>query len=255
MESLEPINSSASLVAELQEAVLSLSQSKLDHRFNDEALLLQAVTHSSFFNEKNSQKAQIEADNERLEFLGDAVIGLVVAQSLMQQFPNASEGKLSRWRSSLVSRKTLAEIALSLGMNDWILLGRGERRAGGAVKVSILAGVFEAVVGALYLDGGLDKAFQFLKDSYAPWLTALTELKESEARKLFDMKTHLQEKTQELYRTVPTYKLVDTWGPEHEKIFKVEIQIIGRSVAHGEGRSKKEAEQKAAQTALEILGF
>lgn len=255
MESLELFSPNLGLASELQEAILSLSQSKLSHEFKDEGLLLQALTHSSFFNEKNGQKTKLHSDNERLEFLGDAVIGLVIAQSLMERFPKASEGKLSRWRSSLVSRKTLAEIALSLGMNDWILLGRGERRTGGAVKVSILAGVFEAVVGALYLDTGLDKVNDFLREAYAPWLTALTELKDSEARKLFDMKTHLQEKTQELYRVVPTYRLVDAWGPEHEKTFKVEIQIIGKSVAHGEGRSKKEAEQKAAQSALEILGF
>jgi ribonuclease-3 len=140
-------------------------------------------------------------------------------------------------------------------MNEWVLLGRGERQTGGAVKVSILAGVFEAVVGALYLDAGLIKVNEFLREVYHPWLTALTELKENEARKLFDMKTHLQEKTQELYRAVPSYQLVGSWGPEHEKTFKVEIQIGGKSVASGEGKSKKEAEQKAAQTALEVLGF
>ncbi len=255
MESLELFSPNEGLASELQEAILSLSQSKLSHQFRDEGLLLQSLTHSSFFNERNGQENKVQSDNERLEFLGDAVIGLVIAQSLMEQFSKASEGKLSRWRSSLVSRKTLAEIALSLGMNDWILLGRGERQTGGAVKISILAGVFEAVVGALYLDAGLEKVNKFLRQAYTPWLTALTELKDSEARKLFDMKTHLQEKTQELYRAVPSYQLIDTWGPEHEKNFKVEIQIVGKSVAYGEGKSKKEAEQKAAQTALEVLGF
>lgn len=255
MESLESCSLNEGLASELREAVLSLSQSQLSHQFKDVELLLQALTHSSFFNERNARKSEVRADNERLEFLGDAVIGLVIAQSLMERFPKASEGKLSRWRSSLVSRKTLAEIALTLGMNDWILLGRGERQTGGAVKVSILAGVFEAVIGALYLDAGLVRATDFLRQAYDPWLVALTELKESEARKLFDMKTHLQEKTQELYRSVPTYQLVQSWGPEHEKTFKVEIQIVGKSVAFGEGKSKKEAEQKAAQTALEVLGF
>lgn len=255
MDSLEISKAQNELLADLRVAVLNLSQSKLGHQFNQSELLLQALTHSSFFNERNLRKNEVRADNERLEFLGDAVIGLAVAQSLMKRFPKASEGKLSRWRSSLVSRKTLAEIALNLGMNDWILLGRGERQTGGAVKVSILAGLFEAVVGALYLDAGLDKATLFLHEAYEPWLIALTELKESEARKLFDMKTHLQEKTQEMYRTVPSYQLVETWGPEHEKTFKVEIQITGRSVAFGEGKSKKEAEQKAAQAALELLGF
>lgn len=255
MDSLEVSLAQNELLTNLKVAILELSQSKLGHSFKQVEILVQALTHSSFFNEKNSSKTEVKADNERLEFLGDAVIGLVIAQSLMERFPRASEGKLSRWRSSLVSRKTLAEIALSLGMNDWVLLGRGERQSGGAVKVSILAGVFEAVVGALYLDAGLKTANMFLREVYEPWLTALTELKESEARKLFDMKTHLQERTQEMYRTVPSYQLVDSWGPEHEKIFKVEIRISGRSVALGEGRSKKEAEQKAAHAALEVLGF
>ena len=255
MDSLELFKAQDELMAELKSAVLQLSQSRLGHQFVKPELLLQALTHSSFFNERNTKKNEVRADNERLEFLGDAVIGLIVAQSLMNRFPKASEGKLSRWRSSLVSRKTLAEIALSLGMNDWVLLGRGEKHTGGAEKVSILAGLFEAVIGALYLEAGLEKTSQFLKEAYEPWFTALTDLKESEARKLFDMKTHLQEKTQELYRTVPTYQLVESWGPEHQKTFKVEIQIIGKSVAFGEGRSKKEAEQKAAHLALEILGF
>jgi ribonuclease III len=255
MESLESSRPVHGLASELKEAILQLSQSQLSHQFQKPELLLQALTHSSFFNERQTKKEEFRADNERLEFLGDAVIGLVIAQSLMEQFPKASEGKLSRWRSSLVSRKTLAEIALSLGMNDWLLLGRGERQTGGAVKVSILAGVFEAVVGAFYLDAGLEKIGHFLKQAYQPWLIALTELKDSEARKLFDMKTHLQEKTQEIYRSVPAYQLVESWGPEHEKTFKVEIQIVGKHVAFGEGRSKKEAEQKAAQLALEILGF
>ena len=255
MDSLEISASQNELLADLKSTVLNLSQSRLEYQFKQPDILIQALTHSSFFNEKNLKNNQVKEDNERLEFLGDAVIGLVIAQSLMKRFPEATEGKLSRWRSSLVSRKTLAEIALALEMNEWVLLGRGERQTGGAVKVSILAGVFEAVVGALYLDAGLEKTSGFLHRVYEPWLTALTELKESDARKLFDMKTHLQEKTQELYRSVPRYQLIDTWGPEHEKTFKVEIQITGRTVAFGEGRSKKEAEQKAAHAALDLLGF
>ncbi|MFM8313965.1 MAG: ribonuclease III family protein, partial [Deltaproteobacteria bacterium] len=158
MESLEPISHLPNkggisktereqiLDVSLQskEAVLILSQSRLGHQFKTPDLLIQALTHSSFFNERSYERGEVRSDNERLEFLGDAVIGLVMAQRLMERFPKASEGKLSRWRSSLVSRKTLAEIALALGMNDWIFLGRGERQTGGAIKVSILAGVFEA---------------------------------------------------------------------------------------------------------------
>jgi len=226
------------------------------HHFDSRDLLLQALTHSSFYNEslKQEENAHQLRDNERLEFLGDAVIGLVIAKTLMELFPHASEGKLSRWRSNLVSRKTLAEIALNLGVGDFLLLGRGERRTGGAEKRSILAAVLEAIVGALYLDGGIEKASGFLLRIYEPWLRTLKTGDES-FFKMMDKKTVLQERTQSVYRTTPIYRLVSTWGPEHEKQFRVEILIENRVVSQGDGRSKKEAEQQAASLALEILGF
>lgn len=225
------------------------------HAFRDRALLLQSLTHSSYSNENATSAAHaFPQDNERLEFLGDAVIGLVVAQILMDRFPDACEGKLSRWRSSLVSRKTLAEIAIELNLGDYLRLGRGERRTGGAEKRSILAAGLEAVVGALYLDGGLERASAFLSRIYAPWFGSLGNGDES-VFKMLDKKTHLQEKTQSQYKTTPVYRLVDVWGLEHEKHFRVEILIGERVVARGDGRSKKEAEQNAASLALETLGF
>jgi ribonuclease III len=169
-------------------------------------------------------------------------------------FPDASEGKLSRWRSSLVSRKTLAEIALHLGLGDLVLLGRGERQTGGAEKRSILAAVLEALVGAIYLDGGLEAVATFLINVYRP-LFAELESGDDSMLKLMDKKTHLQERTQSLYKAAPLYRLVEAWGPEHEKVFRVEIIIDGRVVARGDGRSKKDAEQQAASIALELLGF
>lgn len=248
----------ASLVdIEGREGLISAVERLVNHQFRDANLLIQALTHSSYSNENSThaENARREIpDNERFEFLGDAVIGLVVAKALMERFPDACEGRLSRWRSSLVSRKTLAEISLELRMGDLILLGRGERRTGGAEKRSILAAVLEAVVGAVYVDGGLEKATEFLEDIYQGWFDRLLDGDDSAIRML-DRKTHLQERTQQVYRSTPEYRLVESWGAEHEKNFRVEILIAGEVVARGDGRSKKEAEQSAAQAALEVLGF
>ncbi len=172
----------------------------------------------------------------------------------MELFPEASEGKLSRWRSSLVSRKTLAEIAQELRLGDCVRLGRGERQTGGTEKRSILAAVLEAVVGSVYLDGGIEPAANFLRNIYEGLLKGITDGNDS-TFSLIDKKTHLQEKTQSLYKTAPVYRLVEAWGPEHQKFFRVEIVIDGRVVARGDGRSKKDAEQQAASLALELLGF
>ncbi len=225
----------------------------MGHRFQDPRTLLQALTHSSYSNELVHAGGVSAAlpDNERLEFLGDAVIGLVVAGQLMARFPQASEGLLSRWRSNLVSRKTLAEIAARLGLGENLLLGRGERRTGGAEKRSILAAALEALVGAVYLDGGLGVAEGFLGSVYSPFFEHLANGEPATS----DNKTHLQERTQSRFKMTPVYRLIDSWGPEHQKTFRVEILIDGRTVASGEGRSKKEAEQRAASLALEILGF
>jgi ribonuclease-3 len=211
-------------------------------------ILFEALTHSSFGNERGT-----DSDNERLEFLGDAVIGLVIGEQLLKKYPQAAEGLLSRWRSQLVSRKSLADLAINLGMNDWVLLGRGERRTGGSEKRSILAGVFEAVVGALYLDGGLEKTRDFLFKAFEPLVNSLS-MDDVIYRKELDQKTFLQEITQSKHRSTPTYRVVSVWGLEHEKNFRVEIEIEGTVVAQGEGRSKKEAEQRAAKKALETYG-
>lgn len=223
----------------------------LGHSFTKPELLREALTHSSYSNEKANQDTEVLKDNERLEFLGDAVIGLVVGQLLMQRFPGANEGWLSKWRSSLVSRKTLADLAVDLKLGDHLLLGRGERRSGGAEKTSILASGFEALVGAMYLDGGIEPAGKFLERLYERFLCGLTV----GGREMMDKKTHLQEKTQSLYRVIPEYRVIDSWGREHEKIFRIEIWIQNKAIAVAEGRSKKEAEQAAASLALEILEF
>lgn len=228
--------------------LLERVERKLLHTFVDKDLLLEALTHSSFSNERTKG-----LNNERLEFLGDAVIGLVIAEELMNLFPTAAEGQLSRWRSSLVSRKTLSEVALNEGMNESVLLGKGERSSGGGTKTSILSGVFEAVIAALYLDAGFEVAKQYLIRVYQPWFEDLIE----DGERLFlrfDQKTHLQEKTQSLFKSTPVYRVVEAFGAEHKKTFRVEIEIDGRVFAEGLGPSKKEAEQEAASMALRQLG-
>jgi ribonuclease III len=228
------------------EETVSELQAEINYVFQDRNLLVEALTHSSYSNEVGGTPPL--KDNERLEFLGDAVIGLVVAKALMERFPDATEGRLSRYRSHLVSRKTLAELAWETGFGNWVLLGRGERRTGGAEKRSILAGTFEAIIGALYQEAGLEVAASYLNRVYEAWYLSLDQ-------KLGDMKTFLQEKTQGMYKATPIYTVVDSWGREHEKHFRVAIEIQGRIIAHGDGRSKKEAEQAAAEAALENLGM
>lgn len=235
----------------LQEVEITLGVS-----FKNRELLIEALTHSSYANEKmietNSTGVPI-VNNERFEFLGDAVIGLVVARLLMDKFPDAAEGKLSRWRSQMVSRKTLAELANDWRFGDCIFLGRGERRTGGSEKRSILAGVLEAIIGGLYMDSGMAACEQVLTKLFAKWLSNLEE--KSGHLAVLDQKTHLQERTQQLYKTTPVYRVVEAWGAEHEKYFRVEILIDKKVIALGDGRSKKDAEQQAAFAALQIIGF
>jgi ribonuclease III len=234
--------------------LLSRVQQLLEYEFQAPSIAREALTHSSFSNEDRKLNPETESlpDNERLEFLGDAVIGLVVADLLMERFADASEGKLSRWRSYLVSRRHLAELAGQLGFGDLILLGQGEKRTGGAEKRSILAAALEAVVGAVYIDGGISSVMPILKRVFSPALDALS-LNPGAPVPSLDNKTYLQEVTQSLYKSTPLYRMVESWGPEHEKTFRVEIQIDGRFVGTGDGKSKKEAEQQAASLALEWI--
>lgn len=234
--------------------LLEQVQNLLQYSFKDTGIVCEAMTHSSFSNEDRKLNPHQDPipDNERLEFLGDAVIGLVVAQLLMERFRDASEGKLSRWRSYLVSRKHLAEIALELQVGELILLGQGEKRTGGSEKRSILAAVLESLVGAVYFDGGLEAVTVLLRRWFAKSLDQLSMDPTAPVPSL-DHKTYLQEVTQSIYKSTPLYRLIDSWGPEHEKSFRVEIHIGGQFVGVGDGRSKKEAEQRAAHTALEWI--
>jgi ribonuclease III len=207
--------------------------------------LRRALIHSSFANENPEHS---NGHNERLEFLGDAVLSLCVSHLLMEREPSATEGHLSKLRSSLVDEATLAKAAKRLGLGAALLLGKGEENSGGREKPSLLANTYEAVIAAIYLTDGFPRAMSFVREQFTE---LLEELLRSGRRR--DYKTRLQELIQRRYSLSPMYVVVDTMGPEHAKIFKVSLLVKEVFFTHGEGRSKKEAEQKAAEYALALI--
>ncbi len=207
-------------------------------------LFLSAFTHKSFFSENPDWCVP---HNERLEFLGDAVVSSVVSHLLFERFPQSSEGDLSKMRAWLVREERLASVARRLGLGDLVLLGKGEERAGGRNKNSILAGLFEAFVGALYLDSGYEAAFEFLKKEFSGLL------EEAERGLFCDYRSRLQELTQARWAEAPEYKMVKEEGPSHSPSFEIEVVVRGKAIARGKGRSKKEAAQEAAKLALQKL--
>ncbi len=214
------------------------------HVFRDPGLLNQALTHKSFHNENPTSSL---GHNERLEFLGDAVLGLALSDLLMKRFPELSEGDLSKLRASLVNEAILAEISLEQKFDQNLKLGRGELQTGGAQKPRLLASVLEAFVGAIYLDSGFQSAFDFVVQTFSGRLESLAG-QDAYAR---DYKTRLQELAQEQHRQAPVYSVVSEVGPDHDKTFEVAVQVAGKEIARGKGRSKKQAEQDAARAALE----
>ena len=217
-------------------------EKKLGYRFKDPHLLEVATTHSSYANEHG-----LEADYERMEFLGDAVLGLVTAEWLFERFPDEPEGHLSKLKSSLVSARSLAHHARVLELGPVLQLGIGEERSGGRGKRSLLADSMEAVFGAVYLDGGMKAARKVIRGL----LEGASDPRETPVPA--DPKTELQERIQGQGWELPEYHLVAEDGPDHEKRFTVECHIQGRLTGTGEGRSKKIAEQMAAAAALEAL--
>lgn len=214
----------------------------LGHRFANDRLLMQALTHRSYVNEVSDPEV---ADNERFEFLGDAVIDLVVSTSLMERFPEAREGRLSKIRASVVSEAALARLAREMGLGEALRLGRGELLSGGREKASILSDAFEALMAAVYLDAGLVRVAEVL----LPRL----RFPDPEALRRGDPKTELQQRIQAERHLTPTYHLVAEAGPDHDKIFEVELRVGTEVLARGAGRTKKEAEQRAAAVALDGL--
>lgn len=218
-----------------------------DLSFKDISLLEQAFTHRSYINENPRTTL---THNERLEFLGDAVLELVVTKYLYETFPHQNEGDLTAYRSALVNAVTLGEVGLQLGFNDLLKLSKGEAKDTHRARSSILADTYEAVVGAIYLDSGYDTAEKFIAR------TVLIKTQEIIRKGLHkDAKSFVQEKSQEIYGITPTYKVIGDEGPDHDKIFTVSICFGDEEVAIGKGRSKQEAETSAARNALEEKGW
>ena len=225
---------------------LASVERSLGHRFHDRALLAMALTHRSHSHERGTHGTPCY---ERLEFLGDALLGWIVADWLYRVDPGAGEGSLSRRRQLVVRTTTLAAIARALGLGKAIRLGRGEERTGGRAKTSLLADVFEAVLGAVYLDGGIRSARSLVRRHLGP---ALREAAGGEGTG-DDYKTRLQESVQGRLQRTPGYRIVSTTGPAHVLRFEVEVVVDGRVLARGVGTSRKRAEQDAARQALEAL--
>ncbi|MBO5238507.1 MAG: ribonuclease III [Lachnospiraceae bacterium] len=214
----------------------------IEYRFQNPALLKQAFTHSSYANERKINRIE---DYERLEFLGDAVLEMITSHALLQKYPKKHEGELSKLRSSLVCEYCLAQCARDLHYPDFVLLSKGERQTGGANRDSLLCDLFEAVLGAIYLDGGLQPATEYVEKFL---------LSDIENKRLFyDAKTNLQELVQKQELGELSYVLLDEQGPDHNKHFIVQVEINGKPYGTGDGQNRKNAEQKAAYAAILAL--
>ena len=220
----------------------------LDFRFSDKRRVLSALTHSSFLHENRGKPEIGITDNERLEFLGDAVVDLAVGLRLMQKHPRAAEGVLSRLRSEIVDERGLSAVARQIGLGQLLRLGKGEAQSGGADRPSLLSDAMEAVLAAVFLEGGLDAVLTIVDSHFgALFDRALTG--ESDV----DFKSAFQEWTQAHLKVTPTYRLVSEEGPVHDRLFSVVAEVSGKPEGHGKARSKKEAERLAAKMALETL--
>ena len=216
----------------------------LGYKFADQVLLQQALIHSSF----GFEQLRDGRNNETLEFIGDAVLDLAVSDILFNMYPGIREGELTKMRAGLVKESTLAEMALSITMGDFVLLGKGEEASNGRKKASILASAFEALLGAIYLDRGYENSLRFVRSHFAPLLPA-----RKEGMLVDDAKSGLQEKLQEEFSQAPAYYLDAEDGPAHAKMFTVSVRFMGSVLGIGSGSSKKVAEQGAAQAALDTI--
>ena len=221
-------------------------QNRIDVHFTDESLLTLAFIHKSFVNEHENE----EGHNERLEFLGDAVLELAVTHFLYKNYPDQPEGQLTNWRSALVKGKNLARVSRALELGQYLLLSRGEELSGGREKDYILANTTEALIGAIYMDKGFEAANQFILKNI------VIMLQEIIAQGLnVDAKSHVQELAQEKLSLTPTYELLSESGPDHDKVFEMGIYLGKELAGKGQGPSKQEAEQAAARSALKEKGW
>lgn len=219
-------------------------EQRLGHQFQNLRLLEQALTHKSYLNENPTCG---RADNERLEFLGDALLGFVIGELLMEAFPGRSEGELSKTRAQIVNEVGLADVAQAIDLGQWLFLGRGEEQSGGRHKPSLLADACEAVMAAIYLDGGFAASLGAVRRLFGDRVLAIREAGTG------DFKTRLQEEVQGRMRVQPRYQVVGESGPPHDKRFEVALYLGEREYARATGRSKKEAEQRAAELTLGCL--
>jgi ribonuclease III len=217
-------------------------QECLGYPFNSIRLLKQALTHSSYVNEAEYVETE---DNEKLEFLGDALLGLVISDMLYTDYPHFREGDLAKLKSYVVSEQFLAELARELCLGDYLLLGKGEKASGGREKSSLLANSFEALIAAVYLDGGIERAREFIYTRFNDKIQKLVQ-----EHQILDHKSLLQEHTQMMFNCVPVYQLLSKSGPDHDKTFEVQLSIGDKIYSIGRGKSKKEAEQMAAKQTL-----
>ncbi len=218
---------------------------RLGYTFQNTDLVKEAFRHSSYVNERAALGLN---DNERLEFLGDAVLDLAISHILITLFQDANEGDLSKYRAYVVNEKGLFQIAKGLSLGDYLHLGKGEEVTQGREKPSILANTLEALIGALYLDAGFSETREIIHRLFVPLLGKIDS-----GQMINDFKSRLQEYTQEVYKVLPQYLLLEERGPAHDKTFRVALRLNGEIMAEGEGRSKKEAEQQAAREAFFCL--
>ena len=218
---------------------------RLGYMFKDTELLEEAFRHSSYVNELKDPDLR---DNERLEFLGDAVLDLAISHILIETYKEVKEGDLSKYRANVVNEKVLCQVAMELALGDYLLLGRGEELTDGREKPSILADTMESLLGALYLDAGFDTTKEIIRNLFLPLI------KEIESKNMhYDYKSMFQEHTQEVYKSLPEYILMEESGLAHDKTFRVALLLNGKTIAEGVGKSKKEAEQRAAMEAFYCL--
>lgn len=231
-----------SMQSSKQKSLLSSLEKKIHITFKNTALLQTAFVHKSYLNE---HKGEVPHDNERLEFLGDAVLELVTTEYLYQKFPESEEGQLTNFRSALVKGKHLAEVARGLELGEYLLVSRGEEKSGGRSKQYLLANTLEALIGAIYLDCGFETAHRFITQFI---LTNLGEILQKGLH--IDAKSKLQELAQERFGITPTYKVMSEHGPDHNKEFEVCVCVGEKTLGKGKGSSKQNAEQQAAVDAL-----
>ncbi len=231
-------------------AELESVESKIGYNFRNPHLICRALTHKSRAFEESARGGAATADNEQLEFLGDAVLGFIVSEILVEDFPHLPEGRLSKLKAQLVSADKLHEVALALGLGEHLLLGRGEEMNGGRTKRALLANSVEAIIAAIYLDSGYHAARRFIAESIVGDVKDLA----AEVENCKDFKGALQELAQEMKLPTPKYRVVTTSGPDHSKTFVVEVALGEEHTAQAEGSSKKTAGQHAAAELLKALG-